>query len=164
MLESSGGYIFKSLKFIQDINVVAFESDYPYQGRLTECQLNELFEKGKLVNPFPTGKRLKVNRLNVSESLDHLVNIGPVAVVLMVPNVLSDYKTGVFSDDDKIAHLERSYHVMTLVGYGNDNESRKDFSLLKNSWGVDWGEQGFVRVERGVNAFEIEQITRFGLS
>lgn len=37
---------------------------------------------------------------------------------------------------------------MLLVGYGHDAKSSEDYWLLKNSWGVNWGEKGYIRVAR----------------
>ena len=38
---------------------------------------------------------------------------------------------------------------MLVVGYGE--EEGKETWVAKNSWGTNWGEEGFVKVERGAN-------------
>ena len=40
-------------------------------------------------------------------------------------------------------------HAVTAVGYGTSEEGRPYF-LVRNSWGADWGEDGYIRMAADV--------------
>lgn len=45
-------------------------------------------------------------------------------------------------------------HSITLVGYGKDPQ-KGEYWLIKNSWGADWADHGYIKIARGVNCGNI---------
>lgn len=58
------------------------------------------------------------------------------------------YAGGVY-DDDTTCSRTMMDHVLQVVGYGV--EQGKPYWLCKNSWGKNWGDQGYIRIARGKN-------------
>ena len=64
------------------------------------------------------------------------------------------YSEGVYDDERccKAAEDEncRWYvnHAVLAVGYGT--EDGKDYWLIKNSWSTGWGDDGYIKIRRGV--------------
>lgn len=85
--------------------------------------------------------RLPMNKLM---PLMERVNHGPV-VVSVAANGWSSYKAGVFGSCQRDAVVN---HAVLLIGYGHDQKVGKDYWLIRNSWGEDWGNHGTINLER----------------
>eukprot|EP00927_Polykrikos_kofoidii_P072269 TRINITY_DN68403_c0_g1_i1.p1 TRINITY_DN68403_c0_g1~~TRINITY_DN68403_c0_g1_i1.p1 ORF type:complete len:465 (-),score=62.19 TRINITY_DN68403_c0_g1_i1:234-1520(-) len=71
-----------------------------------------------------------------------LVALGPVAISVTA-RTWHVYSRGIFSDCSKDAILG---HAVVLVGFGGKGD--KKYWKIQNSWGSDWGENGFIRLKR----------------
>ena len=68
----------------------------------------------------------------------------PVSVAIGANAVgFMSYSGGILSPDGCNTDLD---HGVLVVGYGEDNGQK--YWLVKNSWGTDWGEGGYVRIAR----------------
>ena len=75
-----------------------------------------------------------------------VVKHGAVVAAVQTNSAFFEYQSGIFADcDEEEGDVD---HAVTVVGYGR--EDGLDYWLIKNSWGVDWGEDGYMRLQRGV--------------
>ena len=47
-------------------------------------------------------------------------------------------------------------HAVVIVGWGFDEETNTKYWVWANTWGKNWGENGFFRLQRGTDEFSIE--------
>eukprot|EP00658_Telonema_sp_P-2_P010122 TRINITY_DN13813_c0_g1_i7.p1 TRINITY_DN13813_c0_g1~~TRINITY_DN13813_c0_g1_i7.p1 ORF type:complete len:668 (+),score=133.74 TRINITY_DN13813_c0_g1_i7:389-2392(+) len=85
---------------------------------------------------------------------------GPVVVGFNTNGWEQHYESGVLLGESQESHQmlnpwRKTTHAVVIVGWGEHDEHGK-YWIVKNSWGKDWGEQGYFRVERGTNAYVIE--------
>ena len=77
-----------------------------------------------------------------------LVGVGPLSVLLNASK-LQWYNSGVSNpsrcDPDGLDH------AVLIVGFGSD-AVEGDYFIVKNSWGVKWGEEGYFRIARSEGA------------
>jgi len=59
------------------------------------------------------------------------------------------YTQGVYNDTACLSG--EGDHLVAVVGYGVDAVTSGNYWILKNSWGIQWGEQGWMRLARGFN-------------
>jgi len=94
---------------------------------------------------------------NEEQMASYLYNNGPMSVCLDMA-LFRDYTTGVVSpsSSSNTCSAQNINHCVTLVGYGEENGQK--YWKIKNSFGENWGEQGYARIARGVSACGINQI------
>lgn len=78
---------------------------------------------------------------------------GPVKAAVN-GTAIRDYKGGIYSDSS-LEDMGHS-HGVSIVGWGYDDETKRQHWIVRNSWGQYWGELGFFRVEMGRNLLGIE--------
>lgn len=114
-----------------------------------------LFNKDRFKNCYARSKtHMKVNAYEVQglEFNTHierhipslLVKHGPITVGIDTNNdYISNYVSGTFHHRHCGKNID---HAVAIVGY-----TKTDY-IIKNSWGTDWGENGYFKLKRNVNA------------
>ncbi|WJX89600.1 cathepsin L [Trifolium repens] len=135
----NGGLMDYAFEFIIGNGGIDTDQDYPYKGFEGRCD--------------PTRKNAKVVTIDEYEdvpaynenALKKAVAHQPVSVAIEASGrALQLYQSGVFTGKCG-TNLD---HGVVVVGYGSENGV--DYWLVRNSWGTNWGEDGYFKLERNV--------------
>ncbi len=82
---------------------------------------------------------------------------GPIACsVYAHSDPFEKYTGGIIVDP---AQYSTTTHVVAITGWGKDQDTGMEYWIGRNSFGTAWGELGWFRLQRGVNALDIEKHT-----
>ncbi|XP_063906827.1 procathepsin L-like isoform X1 [Zophobas morio] len=134
-----GGFTDSAFDYIHD-NGIMSESAYPYEGAAGACR----FDPSQSVTSI--SGYVDVDFMSEVGLADAVANIGPIAAAIDATEALQFYYGGVFFDETCNINESDLDHGVLVVGYGR--ELQYDYWIVKNSWGVDWGENGFYKSVR----------------
>ena len=121
----NGGFNYQGLAYVKD-HGIATEAAYPYLGHNHGCMKD--------------GGDIKITKVNTAKGCTAIVNAimdRPIGVSADATN-WSPYSSGVFKNCKRDLN-----HDILLVGFSSE------YYTIKNSWGKDWGEKGFIRLAPG---------------
>jgi len=129
-LGCQGGIMSDAYEFVIKNGGISSEAQVPYAGKVTAC------------NTTVNGTAASISGwtlLEVSspEKLKTAVqSLGPIAVAINAYQMMF-YKSGI----DVCMNSRPVNHGVLLVGYGHQNG--EDYWIIKNSWGPNWGQNGY---------------------
>ncbi|XP_049569816.1 cathepsin F isoform X4 [Orcinus orca] len=118
------------------------EDDYSYHGHLQACSFSA--EKAKVY--INDSVELSQNEQKLAA---WLAKKGPISVAINAFG-MQFYRHGISHPLRPLCSPWLIDHAVLLVGYGN--RSATPFWAIKNSWGTDWGEEGYYYLHRGSGA------------
>ena len=148
----TGGWMYQAFAYINKHGVLKRTDYTDWAGKQRQtCDTSEklLEEKGHLKSIG----YIEDDQQN-NQQLRELLQQQPLSIGMFTTGMMGAYKSGVMTED----FLHCSYtsnevnHGVVLVGYGKVGPHDrvrgrcKNYWIIRNSWGPDWGEKGFFKL------------------
>jgi len=134
-----GGLMDNAFRYIKANGGIDTEASYPYEARDGHCRFKPA-DIGATVAGYtdiPEGDEAALTQA--------IATVGPISVAIDASHFSFQlYHTGVYYE--KRCSSTRLDHGVLAVGYGT--EDGQDFYWVKNSWGVSWGQKGYIKMAR----------------
>ncbi|XWS12537.1 hypothetical protein CRYUN_Cryun37aG0097700 [Craigia yunnanensis] len=136
----NGGSMKNAFQYIMKNQGLTREEKYPYEETQGTCATEKAQAQVADISNYEEVPS------NDEEALLKAVTNLPVSVAIDASGEFRFYASGVFSGVCK----NSPNHAVTIVGYGTSKDGTK-YWLIKNSWGQNWGENGYMRIQRDVD-------------
>lgn len=135
-----GGLMDNAFTYVEDNHGLDTEANYPYEMRDDTCKKNKERIHVSTIRSFHD------IRINDEDAIARAVLIGAVSVAIEADQAsFMMYRSGIYTAKCGTA-LD---HGVLIVGYGTSRKGQ-DYWIVKNSWGAEWGEKGYILLERNI--------------
>mmetsp|Transcript_16064 Transcript_16064/g.61254 ORF Transcript_16064/g.61254 Transcript_16064/m.61254 type:complete len:378 (+) Transcript_16064:85-1218(+) len=140
----NGGTIEAALSYFIDEGL-ELTADYPTTNSdASSCAADESRTAAKGLVALGT-------QFDESGLMDMLYQYGPATASLDAGcDAFMHYKGGVLTEECSSSCVTHN-HAVLIVGYGYDYGAQLPYWIAKNSWGIGWGESGYVRIAQTGN-------------
>merc|ERR1712223_214178 len=138
----NGGLPGDAFQYVIKNNGIDTETSYPYTARDGQCHYSSATEGATF------SEAVAVESKNEDTLKKAVATVGPVSVGIDASHFSFQlYKRGVYYC--RFCSQTRLDHGVLVVGYGN--EDGHDYWMVKNSWGSNYGENGYIKMSRNRN-------------
>ena len=120
-----GGNMDKSFSFLQINGGIMTQVDYPFEQKTATCRS----DRSKYVDMKVTSHK-RLDSTDENKIKEFLYQTGPLAIALN-GDPLHNYHGGIIDKTSDECSPNKMNHAVTLVGYGHDNASNKDYWIVK---------------------------------
>lgn len=136
-----GGMLHTAMDYIQS-NGLESNEDYKYTGdENSSCK----YKSEAIVTKISDYEKcFEDSHCANDQSLFNTLHKGPVASVVDASPQFMLYSGGVFDKP-----CEEMNHAILVVGYHKkENEKDQSYWVIKNSWGEEWGDHGYIKIKQ----------------
>jgi C1A family cysteine protease len=118
------------------------EESYPYHAVNQACQFKPADVEARI-----TSYKYATRTRNEDEMKTAVATVAPLSICVDAAS-WQFYSGGVFKKSQCGTQLD---HCVQITGYDTASTTPTPYWEVRNSWGADWGEKGFIRLEYGTN-------------
>lgn len=129
------------LFYLQNVNTtIIYDECYHFKNARRECDFDYFVKEWPecLTSVVSSSNEIiSFKRLNgIEEMLQHLTTIGPLIGYVKAPSLFESYKKGIvwkkFCGNSNSTEEQTNFgHFISIIGFGIDNETKKDYWLIK---------------------------------
>ncbi|KAK8887444.1 hypothetical protein M9Y10_038489 [Tritrichomonas musculus] len=132
LMTSAYDYIIK-----QQNGQLCLDSDYKYTGYNEQCKFDQYKHAGSI------SKYVCIVEGDEDDLAAKVEQYGPVSVAIDASNwSFQLYQSGIY--DEPNCHSKTLDHGVGCVGYGSEDGTK--YWIVRNSWGVSWGDKGYIKM------------------
>jgi len=145
-----GGWMDQAFQYVKDIaqtnGFLDVETCYPYRAEDLKCKVNTASSCDGVTDVG----YVDIKKKNETDLQAAVATVGPISVAIDASHQSFQlYSHGVYNE---LACSQTALdHGVLAVGYGSQTDKRgqvTDYWIVKNSWGVTWGDKGYILMSR----------------
>lgn len=118
------------------------ETTYPYKAHKHKCKYNATNSAANVT------AHVELARYNETLLKVAVATVGPISVAIDANhNSFFSYSSGVYNEKACSSKDRNLDHAVLVVGYGTTDKN-VDYWIVKNSWGPEWGNEGYIWMSR----------------
>jgi cathepsin F len=142
-----GGWPSDAYQFVISEGGLETDANYPYTAQDGTCNF-----QSNLVAVTISSWQYATQNSDETTLQNNLVSWGPLSVCVNA-EPWQDYTGGIMMAADCAGQID---HCVQLVGYDMTNAT--PFWIVRNSWGADWGESGYIRLQYGQDTCSVADV------
>lgn len=134
-----GGFMDHAFTYVIKNKGIDTESTYPYKAKDGQCIFKSK-NVGATISSY-----VDIKSGSEKQLMEATAKVGPISVAIDAGHgSFQSYSSGIYYEPE--CSSSTLDHGVLVVGYGTEDGT--DYWLVKNSWGLSWGLEGYIKMAR----------------
>ena len=150
-----GGYVTRTLSWGKRKGFIP-EDCYPFTGTKGTCDVEEHLESNECRANSIFYKVIDYCLAQDDTGIKkEILKNGPVIAQMIVYTDFLTYKEGIYHRTED-AFRFNGQHIVKIVGWDKQGDGGQEYWIIENSWGEDWGENGYARISSSDKSTQLD--------